>query len=113
MNYHLLLGLLLLGWLSACGKQMPAEVATNQDQAAANDPVVARIKGLEFTHSELEQELAIDRATYKLTNSRELVLQDLDGTLQGLIPSLLLDQQAQQAGIYVSDEELLRNSAIS
>ena len=34
------------------------------------------------------------------------MLQDLEGTLQGLIPSLLLDQQAQQAGIYASDKEV-------
>ena len=71
-----------------------------------SDPVVARINDLEFSQAELEQEFAIDRATYKLTHNKELVLQDLEGTLQGLIPSLLLDQQAQQAGIHASDEEV-------
>jgi peroxiredoxin len=106
MKHHLLLGLLLLILLSACGTHIPVKAATNQNQAETSDLVVARINDLEFTQSELEQEFAIDRVTYKLTNNKELVLQDLEGTLQGLIPTLLLDQQAQQAGFSASDEEV-------
>lgn len=85
--------------ISACASQTTGAADTS-------DPVVARVNDLEFTQSELERELAINRAKYKLTNNKELVLQDLVGTLQGLIPSLLLDQQAQQAGIYALDEEV-------
>ena len=59
-----------------------------------------------LSQSELEHELAISRAKYKLTNDKELVLPDLKGTRPGLIPGLLLDQQAQQAGIYTSDQEV-------
>jgi peroxiredoxin len=68
--------------------------------------VAARINGEPFTLAELERELAFNRASYKLTNDRELVLQDLAGTMQGLIPSLLLDQRARQAGITVSEAEI-------
>lgn len=92
--------------ISACASQFTDAAALNPSPAGTSDPVVTRVNDLEFTQSELEQELAIGRAKYKLTNNKELVLQDLEGTLQGLIPSLLLDQQAQQAGIYASDKEV-------
>lgn len=93
--------------ISACASQTTGAAALNPGPADTGDPVVARVNNLEFTHSELERELAINRVTYKLTNNKELVLQDLKGTLQGLIPSLLLDQQAQQAEIYASDKEVV------
>lgn len=102
MNYHLLFGLLLIV-LSACGIQEGA----SQTATALGDPVVARINGLEFTQSELERELALNRATYKLTNGKELVLQDPERTLQGLIPTLLLDQQAQQMGLSAVEDEVV------
>jgi cytochrome c biogenesis protein CcmG/thiol:disulfide interchange protein DsbE len=69
------------------------------------NPPAARINGLEFSLAELERELAFNRATYKLTNERELVLQDLAGALQDLIPSLVLNQHALEAGVVVSEAE--------
>lgn len=97
---------IILVTLSTCSSQVTGQNATTPDKEETDDPVVARINDLEFTQSELERELAIDRAKYKLTNDKELVLQDLEGTLQGLIPSLLLEQQARQAEITATDEEV-------
>jgi len=97
---------LLLALLLACGPaaEQPDPATAAPPQAEANPPV-ARINGLEFSLAELERELAFNRATYKLTNQRELVLQDLAGTLQGLVPSLVLNQQALEAGVEVSEAE--------
>jgi thiol-disulfide isomerase/thioredoxin len=95
---------LLLALLLACAPEAPAPAPAAPPQAEANSPV-ARINGLEFSLAELEREFAFNRATYKLTNNRELVLQDLAGTLQGLVPSLVLNQRALEAGVEVSDAE--------
>lgn len=106
MKCHLLFSLVLLTLLSACGSQISANVTSNREKAGTSDSAVARINDLEFTQSELERELALNRATYKLTNNKELVLQDLEGTLQNLIPTLLLDQQAQHAGLSATEDEV-------
>jgi cytochrome c biogenesis protein CcmG/thiol:disulfide interchange protein DsbE len=109
LNHSLFLSLTLIFMLLIAGCNLSGqEIAKSASPPAVSpsaSPVVARINGLEFTLAELERELAFDRATYKLSNGKELVLQDLSGTLQGLIPTLLLDQQARQAGIEVSQAE--------
>jgi peroxiredoxin/uncharacterized coiled-coil protein SlyX len=109
MNRYILFGItfLCLVFLSACRSQITNDAAPTSRAAKTDDSVVARINNLEFTRSELEREMAIDQAVYRLTNGRELVLQDPEGTLQGLIYSLLLDQQARQAGITATDEEVI------
>lgn len=71
-----------------------------------NPPPAARVNGLEFTQIELEREFAFDQAIYKLTNDKELVLHSLEDSLQGVIPTLVLDQQAQQAGFSATETEI-------
>lgn len=101
------LSLCLLIALSACGGQSPSEPPTQSSVTTdVADPVVARINDVEFTQSQLERELTINRAIYRLTNGRDLILQDLEGTLINLIPSLLLDQHAQHAEISASEADI-------
>ena len=57
------------------------------------NPIAANVNGLEFTLADLEREDAFDRATHKLI-SGETLLQDRADTLEGVIPTLLVDQQA-------------------
>jgi len=92
----------LILFFTACGLASPTPPTPPQ----SGEPLAARINGTDFPQARLERELAIDRATYRLTNGRNLVLQDLAGTLQGLLPSLLLDQQAIAAGLSASEAEV-------
>ena len=64
------------------------------------------MNGLEFTQLDLEREYAFDQAIYKLTNGKELVLHSIEDSLQGVIPTLVLDQQAQQAGFAATETEI-------
>jgi cytochrome c biogenesis protein CcmG/thiol:disulfide interchange protein DsbE len=89
------------GW-----SRMALDHSTPPASPAAGEALAARINGEPFSLAELERELAFDRAIYKLVNGRELVLQDMSGTLQGLLPTLLLDQQARRAGVAAGAEEV-------
>ncbi|RMF01767.1 MAG: hypothetical protein D6768_09860, partial [Chloroflexi bacterium] len=73
-----------------------------------NPNLAARINGQDFTLAELDREYAFDRAMYRLVNGTSL-LQDRGDTLRGLIPTLLVDGLARQAGITVSEAELDAN----
>ncbi len=94
----------LLIILSACAGQN--NVSETASQTEPIDPVVARINDLEFTQTQLDRELAFDRAVYLLTTGRELTQQDPQEKLDRLTTSLLIDQQAQEAGITVSEAEI-------
>lgn len=75
---------------------LPTEAAT----------LAARINGESLTIADLERELAFSRVIYKITNDKELVLQNLAGVLENIIPTLLLDQQARAAGVTAGEEEI-------
>ena len=79
---------------------------------ADHSPVVARVNGLEYSLAELEREMAYERAVFKLTQGKELILQDKEGTLHGQISTLILDQLARQAEIGVTDAEVAAQLAI-
>ena len=73
---------------------------------AENPPLAVRVNGLEFTQIQLEREYIFDQAIYKLTNDKELVLHRIEDSLRGVIPTLVLDQQAQQADISITEAEI-------
>ncbi|HMR63882.1 MAG TPA: hypothetical protein PKE64_07725, partial [Anaerolineae bacterium] len=75
---------------------LPTEAAT----------LAARINGDSLTIADLERELAFSRVIYKITNDKELVLQNLAGVLENIIPTLLLDQQARAAGVTADAAEI-------
>jgi peroxiredoxin len=89
--------------LPACGQ---AESVTVAEGPEPDDPVVARINDFELRQSQLDQELAFERATYLLTTGRELTRPDPEEKLERLVTSVLIDQQALEAGISSSDEEI-------
>jgi peroxiredoxin len=93
--------IVLLLILSACNTP-----ETREEQTEPADPVVARVNELEFTQTQLDQELAFDRAVYLLTAGRELTQQNPQEKLDRLTTSLLIDQQAQTAGVAVSEAEI-------
>ena len=84
----------------ACGGWVPPTPSPPDQQ------VVARINGLDYTQANLDQQLAFEQATYQLINDRKLELLDPNGLLQRLIPTLVLDAQAQQAGFTATEQEI-------
>ena len=98
------IALLLLAILSACISQNSA--VDPIEQTAPIDPVVVRINEFEFTQAQLDQELAFDRAVHLLTTGRELTQQDPQEKLERLSTGLLIDQEAQAAGIEASEAEV-------
>ncbi len=95
---------ILLAILSACTSQ--SNSIETVEQAEIVDPIVARINDLEFTQSQLDRELAFDRAVHLLTTGRELTQQDPEGKLERLTTSLLIDEEAKVAGIVATEEEI-------
>jgi len=92
---------ILLAILSACtAPNNPIETTKPLD------PVVARINDFDFTQSQLDHELAFDRAVHLLTTGRELTQQDPAAKLDRLTTGLLIDQQAREADITVSEAEI-------
>ncbi|MEM7343840.1 MAG: redoxin domain-containing protein [Chloroflexota bacterium] len=88
--------------LSACASQNSGVAPVEQTHPV--DPVVIRINAFEFTQSQLDQELAFDRAVHLLTTGQELTQQDPQQKLERLSTGLLIDQQAREAGILADDE---------
>ncbi len=93
--------------LAGCANQQAAptaQTASNQPENA--NPIVAQINNLELTLADLNRELAFDRAVYLLTTGKELTQQDPVEKLERLSTTLLIDQQAQQAGISATQAEI-------
>lgn len=98
---------LMAAILAGCANQQTAptdQTASNQPENA--NPVVAQINNLELTLSDLNRELAFDRAIYLLTTGKELTQQDPVEKLERLSTTLLIDQQARQAGISATEAEI-------
>lgn len=96
--------------LSACTGQTDATKSGSQPEF--RDPVVARINDTEFTQSQLEHELAIDRAVHWLTTGQELLRQDPEEKLERLTTALLIDQEARDAGISASEDEVAKTLTV-
>ena len=107
---HFQLGLIvILVMLAACaGPDTTLTSATPSlvDQSETGDPVVARIDDLEISQSQLDRELAFDRAVHYLTTGRELTTQNALEKLERLTTTWLIDEQAKKAGIVVTEEEI-------
>lgn len=103
MKYFIVVLLLILpacnGWPAqetGAGSSAPGEPA---------DPVVLRINEIDYTQSQLDEELAFDRAIHYVTTGTELTHQDPVAKLDRLSTSFFIDQQAKAAGITVDESE--------
>lgn len=95
--------------LTAC--QIVKVQTTTTSPTPAMDTIVAQVNQQTITLAQLETSLAVDRALYYLTTGQDLLKQDPSAKLEWLATSYLIDQQAQQADITVSDQVIMNTLA--
>jgi peroxiredoxin len=92
--------------LAGCASTGQPQLRLGEESPPPAIAIAARINDDVLTVTDLERELAFSRAVYRIGNDKELVLQNLAGVLENIIPTLLLDQRARAAGVTANEEEI-------